>query len=64
MKPAGYEYTIKMESMFPRYALIDLHGATFSEQELQARKTSFKRDVRELQVSNINEQMAIHLYSF
>lgn len=56
---AKLEKHIKMESMFPRYALIDLHGATFSEQELQARKTSFKRDVRELQVSNINEHNEI-----
>lgn len=57
---ARLEKYVTTESMFPRYALIDLYPTSFTQAELAARKTAFKSDVARLGISNINEHNEIN----
>lgn len=46
---------INIESMFPRFALIDLHGASYTPDELLAMKLAFKSDCELLGIQEYQE---------
>ena len=39
---------ILIETMFPKYALCDLHASTFTPEEIHQRRLDFKKDAQEL----------------
>ncbi len=62
--PALYEVLyehIKIETMFPRFALIRLHEGKYSDQVLYDMKVSFCNDARDLGITNQNEQGSIEV---
>lgn len=46
---------IKMESMFPRYALLELHSGLYSKAQLQELREQFQKDCYELNITHVRE---------
>ena len=46
---------ILAETMFPRYALIELHAGKFTANELQQMRVEFKQDTIDLNLTNVHE---------
>lgn len=46
---------IKLESMFPRYALLELHSGLYSKAQLQELREQFQKDCYELNITHVHE---------
>lgn len=46
---------VKLESMFPRYALLELHSGLYSRARLQEMRKQFQQDCYELNITHVRE---------
>ena len=56
---AVYASHIRLESVFPRYALLSLHEGSYSAEELRTMRTSFRDDCVSMNVTMLNEQVSL-----
>jgi hypothetical protein len=56
---ALYGRSVKLESLMPRYQLINIYAGTFGGDKLLEMKLSFKKDATALNVSNVQEHIPI-----
>ena len=52
---------IKIESIFPRYALLTLHSGYYSQESLKAERIAFRDDCRELSIQYTAQNVGLDI---